>query len=240
MRVAGKWPLLVGLLVWLALTPGVASAKNWKLTPQSKYGLIAVQIPPPGDLFVPGGQYELQFMAYEPNRGYFRTNSFFGWAEVRVASYGRYERFRLRDAKPGFYAFRSTMVSSWWGTCFNAGTYYFEVKPGVTTYVGAYDPRRNIEEVRDAVRTGRLPNSSRNSQQYFVVDTPRPTLTLPEDDPKGLADLTAWLRAEQPGVEGDPVVADMIPTTFGSRSGGGLYSNGGCGLWVGKGVPDGG
>lgn len=237
MRVVGKWLALAGLTLALALNPGAASAKAWKLTSQSKYGLIAVQIPPPGDLFVPGGSYELQFMNYDPQRHSFEVNSFYGWAQISVNATKPYERFRLRNARPGFYALRSTTVLSAWGSCFNGGSYYFEVKPGQVTYVGVYDPRRNIDEVRDAVRTGRLPGSASGSQQFFVVDTPRPTLTLPADDPKGLTDLAAWLRAEQPGVEGQPIAADMTPTTFGYRTGGGLFGMGGCGVTQGTGVP---
>jgi hypothetical protein len=241
MRVVGIRLALGGLALALALTPGVASAaKTWKLRPQSKYGLIAVQIPPPGDLFVLGGDYELQFMAYDPQQRKFKTtlsprladiNLFTGLAEINVFSFAPYERFHLRNAEPGVYALRSMMMSDWWGTCFSAGTYYFEVKPGVTTYVGAFDPRRNVGEVEDAVRTGRLPHVERNREPFFVFNMPRPALTLPADDPKALADLTTWLRSEQPGVQGDPVAADMIPTTFANRPGDRSRNYGDCGTW---------
>lgn len=236
MRTVGKWLAAGGLALALALAPGIASAaRKWKLTAKSDYGLIAVQLAPDRGLFMAGGYYELEFMAYNPGARRFQSTAFTGSAYVRASPYLPYERFRLRNAKPGFYALQAVRISAW-GTCFNAGTYYFEVKPGQTSYVGLYDIHRDHAALLEAVNARLLPGAARSNEWFYLFDTPRPALTLPGDDPQGLADLKAWMRAEQPGVEGEPVAADMIPTTFDVGAERGLMHLYTCGVW-GNGQP---
>lgn len=189
-----------------------ATAALAKLTPQSDYGLIAVEVTPVEGL-APGRAYSLNIARYSREEGRFTQNSFSGWAQFDKLGKEAGKTYYLRKTKPGTYGLLSVSLSAW-GTCFDGGSVVFDVQPGKVTFIGRYDASQNLGEVTDAVRTGVLPRVTGANALEYIFGVSRPSLTPPGEMADWNTGFGEWLKTAEPGVTGEVVAADLTPITF--------------------------
>lgn len=199
-----------------AMLAAPASAGPAKLTPQSDYGLIAVEAEP-ASILRPGFGYDLNIVSYSVEEGRFTHNSFKGWAHIRDIGKEPGKRYYLRKAKPGVYGVLSASIFAW-GTCFNGGSFAFDVQPGKVTFIGRFAGGVHSAQLLEAVDRGQLPRSAGRNEFAYLFDEPRPALTGPDALEDWRGGLEAYLKAEEPQVSGEIVPATLTPIVFNTGS----------------------
>ena len=161
----------------LAACATTPAEQTWDI--HGKRGLVVIEAEPVGPLLRESAAYELGIGAFSPETGQFRIAAFGGWVSTGAMGEGpNARRYFIGAAEPGTYAIQELRVTHW-GACFNGGTKMFDVVPGTVTFVGRIDPNPSIL----AIVRGHLPRYAHQSDYYYVFDTPRPTLTPPDQLP---------------------------------------------------------
>ncbi len=183
------------------------------MTASSADGLMILELAP---IRVTSGRapvYELLIFRYDPAARLFHRD----FGRDIIPQWNRTdstESFHVQVLKPGAYAINLFHISAW-ATCYNAGTVYFDVKPGAATYVGRFDPMQSAVTISRSVKAGELPEKTRLAKGLlYLVDGPRPDIRGPSELPGWQDRIGQLLTRDYPGVTAPLVGADLHPASF--------------------------
>jgi len=178
------------------------------LGPDATEGLVVMEVVNEGP--IAKTTYQIEAAAYDPTQSRIESSGYFllyaNNSPGQPAS-----RYLVARAKPGTYALTAVSHMSTWYDCFNNGTVSFRIEPGVVTFLGKLDARPALADI-----ALKLPSYSTNSEKFYVLDTPKPALTQPDDLADWNIPLSAYLNATFPQVTAPVRPVETRPATFAS------------------------
>jgi hypothetical protein len=194
---------LLGLVSACATAPA-----DVVLGPDAPQGLVVMEVVTAGP--AASTSYQIEAAAYDAEQSRIEGSGYFIlYANNAPGKPG--SRYVVALAKPGAYALTAVSHMSTWYDCFNNGTIAFDVEPGKVTFLGRLDAAPALMDI-----ALKLPSYSMNSQKFYVLDTPRPAVTAPNELAEWQSPLTAYVSSTFPQVSAPIKAADHRPATFAS------------------------